>query len=153
MKILGLILLMVCMSTFVNAENTYSDQAILGVGKTLFPSPQQSVSIEGNRLIISDNSSYVSGGDPLSIASDLYGLVDGAKRLTLAYPGRFDSVELRWLTIQGELKGVLAVQVNPNPINTEAMFRRSYAGPTAAYAGAGQGAKVGLSGANLLAQT
>jgi len=29
----------------------------------------------------------------------------------------------------------------------------SYVGPTSAYAGAGQGAKVGLSGANLLAQT
>jgi hypothetical protein len=29
----------------------------------------------------------------------------------------------------------------------------SYVGPTSAYAGPGQGAKVGLSGANLLAQT
>jgi hypothetical protein len=133
MKILWLVLLMFCVSTIVCADSPLSstvrevspdntramtgedlDRAILWFSRIIFPEPTQSVSIDGNRLIITDNGSYVTVDDPLSTARLLYGNLDGARTIVEAYPGKFEIVELRWYTPkqpEGDLMGVLAVQV------------------------------------------
>ena len=139
MKILGLLLFLACMGMIAHAEKTSVDSSLVGVANgvspdltrhmtaeetdraillfcsIIFPSPQQSVSIEGNRLIISDNGSYVTDGNPLSTANLLHSHVEDARKVVEAYPGRFEIVEIRWFTQKqpkGELMGVLAVQVN-----------------------------------------
>lgn len=100
------------------------NQAILWFCRIIFPLPEQSVSIEGNRLIISDNGSYVTRQDDLlSTAGLLYSHLDGARKVIDAYPGRFEIVEIRWFTHKqpkGDQMGVLAVQVDKNKGSTQA---------------------------------
>jgi hypothetical protein len=148
MKILGLILLLACIGTIAHAEkigmtspfatvaNDVSpdmtrpmteqekDQAILSFCSIIFPDSTQSVSIEGNRLVISDNGTYVTRPDDLlSTAGLLYSHLDGARKVIDAYPGRFEIVEIRWFTHKqpkGDQMGVLAVQVDKNKGSTQA---------------------------------
>jgi len=148
MKILGLILLLACISTVAHAEKIgivspfasvtkdispdmtrpmteqEKDPAILWFCSIIFPLPEQSVSIEGNRLIISDNGSYVTRQDDLlSTAGLLYSHLDGARKVIDAYPGRFEIVEIRWFTHKqpkGDQMGVLVVQVDKNKGSTQA---------------------------------
>ena len=138
MKILGWLLILVCVGMAAYAEDTSnlslanvaknvspdltrpmttdnSDRAILLFCSVIFPLPEQSVSIEGKRLVISDNGSYITANDPLSTATLLASHLDDARKVVEAYPNRFEIVEIRWFTPKkpkGDLMGVLAVQVN-----------------------------------------
>lgn len=127
MKILGLFLLLLSIGVVISAEDIpsawdiggASDQDILAFAKSIFSVPEQSVAIEGNRLIIRDEGAYVSGSR-LSNAGQLCGHVDNAGKILDKYPGRFEVVEIRLFTPSGEQIGILAAKVTEDFIkNTE----------------------------------
>jgi hypothetical protein len=129
MKILGLFLLLSSIGMVVSAEaedissawnvGDASDQDILSFAKAIFPDSWQSVTIEGNRLIIRDEAVYLLRSR-LSNAGLLCGHVDNAEKILDKYPGRFEVVEIRWFTPSGEQIGVLAAKVTEDFVkNTE----------------------------------